>query len=294
MELERKLKIALDESRLLILGTQVLFGFQFEGVFQQQFSMLSMESRIIHGIGTMLLLLAMALLIAPSMHHQITYRGESRTGALMVATASAGASLLPFTLGLGASAFVVFEHLFGRRPAAFIAAALTIFGLGLLYGLGIALKKRNTLAMNKAERQTPLKSKIEQMLTEARVLIPGAQALLGFQLVATLTNSFHELPDSLKYLHAAALGAVAIAAMLLMTPAAVHRIAYDGEDDPVFFRIGSALVIASAAPLAIGIAADIAVVFYKIGQSLPLAIGVGLLALAILIGAWFIFPTWRR
>ena len=33
MEMERKLRIALDESRLLILGAQVLFGFQFQGVF---------------------------------------------------------------------------------------------------------------------------------------------------------------------------------------------------------------------------------------------------------------------
>ena len=34
MQLERQLKIALDESRLLILVTQVLFGFQFNGVSQ--------------------------------------------------------------------------------------------------------------------------------------------------------------------------------------------------------------------------------------------------------------------
>ena len=34
MQLERKLKTALDESRLLILGAQVLFGFQFQSVFQ--------------------------------------------------------------------------------------------------------------------------------------------------------------------------------------------------------------------------------------------------------------------
>jgi hypothetical protein len=35
MTLERKLKIALDEGRLLVLGAQVLFGFQFNGIFQE-------------------------------------------------------------------------------------------------------------------------------------------------------------------------------------------------------------------------------------------------------------------
>lgn len=47
-----------------------------------------------------------------------------------------------------------------------------------------------------------------------------------------------------------------------MTPAALHRIAFHGEDDAGFFRIGSALVIAASIPLAVGIAADTAVVFF--------------------------------
>ena len=41
------------------------------------------------------------------------------------------------------------------------------------------------------------------MLTEARVIIPGGQALLGFQLIATLTKAFNELPDLFKYVHGA-------------------------------------------------------------------------------------------
>jgi hypothetical protein len=38
MEIERRQKTVLDESRLLILGAQVLFGFQFEAVFQELFA----------------------------------------------------------------------------------------------------------------------------------------------------------------------------------------------------------------------------------------------------------------
>ena len=37
MDVESRLKTALDESRLLILGAQVLFGFQFEAVFRNAF-----------------------------------------------------------------------------------------------------------------------------------------------------------------------------------------------------------------------------------------------------------------
>ena len=45
-----------------------------------------------------------------------------------------------------------------------------------------------------AEKPTPLSTKVEQLLTEARVIIPGAQALLGFQFTVTLTRSFEQLP----------------------------------------------------------------------------------------------------
>jgi hypothetical protein len=71
MKLERQLKIALDESRLLILGAQVLFDFQFNGIFQQQFEFLPFSSRVLVCAGLTLIMIAVALLIAPSMDHRI-------------------------------------------------------------------------------------------------------------------------------------------------------------------------------------------------------------------------------
>ena len=71
MQLERQLKIALDESRLLILGAQVLFGFQFNGIFQEQFKELSSSSRVLVCAGLPLIMIAIALLIAPSMEHRL-------------------------------------------------------------------------------------------------------------------------------------------------------------------------------------------------------------------------------
>ncbi|XIA63269.1 hypothetical protein ACFIOY_29350 [Bradyrhizobium sp. TZ2] len=40
-------------------------------------------------------------------------------------------------------------------------------------------------------------TKIEQLLTEARGIMPGGQALLGFQFVATLTKAFETLPQAI-------------------------------------------------------------------------------------------------
>ena len=148
--------------------------------------------------------------------------------------------------------------------------------------------------MPREPEETPLTTKIEQMLTEARVIIPGGQALLGFQFVVTLSQSFSDFPATAKYVHAGALCAVALAVTLLMTPAALHRITFGGESDPTFFRIGSGLVIAAAFPLALGIAADIYVVFLKISDQAGIALAAAISSLLVLLGLWFAYPVWRR
>ena len=92
MDLDRKLKIALDESRLLILGAQVLFGFLFQAVFQDLFRDVPPASQALQCVGLGFMLLSVCFLIAPSLYHQILFDGESRPGALAYASWFAGAS----------------------------------------------------------------------------------------------------------------------------------------------------------------------------------------------------------
>src|SRR5947209_4787578 len=231
-----KLKTALDESRLLILGAQVLFGFTFEGIFQDLFKEVAPSGQIIQCAALAMLLLRIGCLIAPSLHHQIASGGDSRSASLQVATVFASMSLLPITLGLGAAVYVVFDRMFGNTIAGAIAGTLTLIALGLLYGLGAVLRRREE-NMPAETLPTPLKTKIEQLLTEARVMIPGGQALLGFQFIATLTKAFSELPQTIQYLHALGLIAVYLAVMLLMTPSAFHSLAYRGDGILQLYRL---------------------------------------------------------
>jgi hypothetical protein len=78
MDLADKLKMALDEGRLLILGAQVGFGCQFQMVFQEGFQDAPRDSQAVQGIGLLALMLAVALLITPSMTHQVTLYGDIR------------------------------------------------------------------------------------------------------------------------------------------------------------------------------------------------------------------------
>ena len=85
-----------------------------------------------------------------------------------------------------------------------------------------------------------------------RGIIPGAQALLGFQLAVTLTKASSELPPESKIAHAVALCCLAIAVLFLMALASLRRIGFNGENDPQFLKVGSWFVIAAPLPLAFG------------------------------------------
>lgn len=107
VDLGKKLKVALDESRLLILGAQVIFGLQFESAFQENFAGLSDVSKVLLPIAACSMVLCMALLIFPSLYHQMAKYGESNRGSIRAATVSTSVAILPMLLALSLSAFVI-------------------------------------------------------------------------------------------------------------------------------------------------------------------------------------------
>jgi hypothetical protein len=293
MRLERQLKIALDESRLLILGSQVLFGFQFNGIFQQQFAALPFASRALVCAGLPLIMIALALLITPSMHHRIVERGQDSRRVLSLATICAGSALLPVAVALALDMFVAMQRIASATVAA--GAGGAFFALAMLCWYAVAwMSKRKERAMQQPEKPTPLETQVDQLLTEARLIIPGVQALLGFQLTVTLTQAFAELPTQAKIAHAVALCCIGLAVILVMAPASVHRIAFSGQDDPDFLKIGSCFVVAAPAPLALGIALDAYVAVGRALQSEPAAMALAGVATVVLLGFWYAFPLGRR
>jgi hypothetical protein len=64
-KLDSKLKTALDETRLLFLGGQVLLGFQFQAFFQDGFSTLSSPGTYLSLAGLALMVVSIALLVSP-------------------------------------------------------------------------------------------------------------------------------------------------------------------------------------------------------------------------------------
>lgn len=141
---------------------------------------------------------------------------------------------------------------------------------------------------------TKLKDKIEQALTECRVVLPGAQALLGFQFATFLMESFEKLPTSSKIVHIVSLCFIALSVILLMAPAAYHRIVEEGENTEHFHNVANRLLIGAMVPLALGICGDFFIVFRKVSESTSGAIVASTAMLLIFYGLWFGFTIYCR
>jgi hypothetical protein len=291
--MDKLVKTALDELRMQMLGAQVLFGFQFHGAFQDAFRDLSKAGRLAHAVAFGLVLITFAILVSVPSQHRIVEGGKDTRRIFHTATAYAAAALLPFAIAIGADIFVVSEHQLGTAGAVATASLLSGLALIAFYGFGRVVEKSELPPMQK-DSPTPLHAKIDQLLTEARVILPGAQALLGFQFVVMLTQAFGELPSGVRIVHLAGLLAVAFSIILLLTPAAMHRIAFGGRDVSQFHKIGSMIVTIALAPLAAGITADLYVATIRIFGSGAIALGAALGALTLLIGFWYLLPLAMR
>ncbi len=277
---------------MLILGAQVLIGFDFEAGFQPGFDRLPPEAQQLKLFGLGLMLIALGLLIAPGAFHQIVEAGNDSPRLIAYTGRIASFALLPFAVGIGVEVYVASLFVLSQSVAVVLGAIGTLFAFAFWYGLDWAWRARDhALGTDRKEQRmqepTPLETRIKQVLTEARVVLPGAQALLGFQLAAILTDSFSKLPQTSQYVHLASLFLMAASIVFLMAPAAFHRIVERGEDSERLHRFSSAMVLAALVPLAFGIAGDFYVVANKVLNTQGTAVLLAGAALAFFFAIWF-------
>jgi amino acid permease len=304
-KLKDKVQNTLDEARMLVLGAQVLLGFQSRAVFEPGFERLARHAQYFDLGALGLMLVGVALLMTPAAYHQIVEAGEDSKDLERFASNTMTLALIPFALGLGINLFIIVEKLNGTAYG--IAAGVFTTAVALFFWWGWELLRRarrepeimEVKEMARAngddkEKKTKTKDKIKHVLTEARTILPGAQALLGFQFVTILTEAFEKLPASSKYVHLASLSLVALSIILLMTPAAYHRIVERGELTEHFHRVASRILIAALVPLALGMNGSFYVVFRKTTNSVAYSVAAAALGLLFFYGLWFGFTLYRR
>ena len=126
------------------------------------------------------------------------------------------------------------------------------------------------------------------------MVVPGIQALFGFQLIAAFNERFHQLGATEQIIHFLALILVALSVAIIMTPAAYHRLVEQGSVSQFFVRLASCLIAIAMVPLMIALCLEVYVIGYLILASHGISIAVASALFIIFAGLWFVFPFAAR
>jgi hypothetical protein len=157
--------------------------------------------------------------------------------------------------------------------------------------------------MNATERTQPRPTREElslndaasHLLEECRTVIPGMQALFGFQLIVVFNATFSEkLSAGEQRLHIMAIGLVVVAIALLMAPAALHRRTEPMAISQRFINVSSRLLMWSMVPLVAGTCIDVFLVA-RLGlgdRTTALLLATAMFGVFVLL--WVVLPMSRR
>lgn len=299
--ISEKLKLSLDECRMLVLGTQVLISLQFDLAFQTGFPEAPPVARQLVAVGLAFLLATFVLLLWGPAYHRITCGGSISNEAQEFMIWTLCSALAPLALALGIDAFIAFDMVCGSVTGIIVGSCVFIFCCMAWYAFGMMARRLHPEEVgqvmkdpSKDESRGSLHDRVNQVMTEARVVLPGAQAMLGFQFITFFEKSFQELPSAIKGVHLACASLIALTVVLLMTPAAFHRVAEGGEESERLVRVAARCVVGAMIPLALGMSGDFFVIVVKITQSVPLAIAAGGITLVVFSALWFGYTLFRR
>ena len=146
------------------------------------------------------------------------------------------------------------------------------------------------------KEQTALKKidvEMRNIIEEARVILPGIQALFGFQTIAVFNDRFEDLATFAKICHVMALVMVIISVAMVMTPAIYYRTCR-GHATDAMVRFASRMIRGALGPLAVGLALDMFTVIYLATADMParlaISIGAAVGTLILLSGLWYVVP----
>jgi hypothetical protein len=139
-----------------------------------------------------------------------------------------------------------------------------------------------------------LSEAVTQLLEECRMVLPGMQALFGFQLIAVFNSTFSEKLSSVEQkLHLVAIGLIVIAIALVMAPAAYHRQSGARRVTNDFVITATRLLLLSMFPLMIAICLEFYLIARLVLHGPVISALLSFLLLILFSVLWFVFPRRR-
>lgn len=301
--LSDRIENVLNEARMLLLGGQVLLGFSYRIFFEPGFERIPESARVAQLSGIGIMTAGLGLLIWPASFHQIAEKGGQTKAVETLTTKVLEWALLPLAAGLALTLYPVACSLRLPYPA-WIGAGSGALSVAIWYGGPLIVRRpekaqedqpglKSEQQKNGPDDEANLSDRIKKVLIECRMALPGAQAFLGFQFAIVFAQGFDALPRSSQLIHFTSLLATTLAIVLLIAPAAYHRLVEAGQNTERFHRVASRFLLAALVFLAPGMAGDLFVVMRKVTGSSNTDWIAGFLLLAFYV-LWFGASSWTR
>jgi Family of unknown function (DUF6328) len=139
-----------------------------------------------------------------------------------------------------------------------------------------------------------LDKRAQNAIEEARMVLPGIQALFGFQLIAVFNQRFPQIPAGQQLLHYCALLLVGAAIGLIMAPAAYHRIAEQHSVSRFFIQLASFMIAVSMLPLLTALCFEIYILGHLVLDNDQASFWIAVAMAAFLAALWYVMPFTAR
>jgi cytochrome bd-type quinol oxidase subunit 2 len=142
---------------------------------------------------------------------------------------------------------------------------------------------------DQASQQKKNDQEMRNIIEEARCILPGLQAVFGFQTIAVFNERFNDLELYAQSCHMAGLALMVIAMALLMTPAVYYR-AQHGNATSRMVNVARKSIRGALMPLALGLSLDMLTVVSLATDNLTLSIVAAVASLLLFVGLWYLVP----
>ncbi len=115
-DLDSRTQDALNESRILVLGVQVILSFQYSSFLESSFDRLPYSSQYIEVVALGLLIVAFGLFVAPAPNHLLIWSDEESPSLQKFVTIATAIALVPFATAMALDVYVTTERVGHLRP----------------------------------------------------------------------------------------------------------------------------------------------------------------------------------
>jgi Family of unknown function (DUF6328) len=140
-----------------------------------------------------------------------------------------------------------------------------------------------------------LSEAVTHLLEECRTVLPGIQALFGFQLIVVFNPGFHDrLSLTERGLHLAAISLIVIAIALVMAPAAYHRQRDPQNISQHFIFVATRMLLYAMFPLMMALGLEFFLIARVITNNVWVSLVLALVIVSVFATLWFLLPRNRK